>query len=128
MIYRFAPTHGLIAVRGRLVGPTGFTSVRLALDTGAIGTMLNTATLLSVGYDLSQGLTPTTLTTAGNLVPASKFVVQSFTALGRTAQNFELIVHTLPHHSALDGLLGLDFLRDHVLTIDFQNGEITLTP
>src|SRR5262245_41222303 len=128
MTYRFAPLHGLIAVRGLLAGPNGLIGVRLALDTGAIGTILNEATLLSVGYDLSRGLKPTTLTTAGSLGPSSKFVVKSFSALGRTAQDFELIVHTLPHHSALDGLLGLDFLRDQVLTIDFQNGEITLTP
>lgn len=34
---------------------------------------------------------------------------------------------SLPAGASFDGLFGLDFLRGHVLTIDFQQGQITLT-
>jgi hypothetical protein len=47
--------------------------------------------------------------------------------LGQERQNFTVIAYTLPPTATIDGLLGLDFFRNHVLTIDFQNGEITLT-
>jgi hypothetical protein len=32
----------------------------------------------------------------------------------------------MPAAAAVSGLLGLDFLRDHVLTVDFPAGLITL--
>ena len=32
----------------------------------------------------------------------------------------------IPADAGVDGLLGLDFLRGHVLTLDFRGGIITL--
>jgi hypothetical protein len=37
-----------------------------------------------------------------------------------------VLSHALPPTTGIDGLLGLDFLRGSVLTIDFQNGQIDL--
>ena len=37
-----------------------------------------------------------------------------------------MIGHALPKNSGVDGMIGLDFLQNHVLTIDFQVGRITL--
>jgi hypothetical protein len=37
-----------------------------------------------------------------------------------------MVCHTLPPSASIDGLLGLDFLRDRRLTIDFRTGQITL--
>jgi hypothetical protein len=128
MTYRFAHTRGPIIVPAQLVGPSGVTVVRLGVDTGSGGTILNPTFLTGVGYDLTTGLTATTLVTAGGPVAASYLTVSSLTALGRTARNYQIAVHALPHGATIDGLLGLDFFRDHVLTIDFQNGEISLTP
>jgi hypothetical protein len=34
--------------------------------------------------------------------------------------------HDLPLEANVDGLLGLDFVRDQVLTIDFRTGTIDL--
>ena len=36
------------------------------------------------------------------------------------------MAHTLPAGALVSGLLGLDFLRDQVLTIDFRAGQVTL--
>ena len=35
--------------------------------------------------------------------------------------------YTLPASASVSGLLGLDFLRNRVLTLDFRAGQITLT-
>jgi hypothetical protein len=37
-----------------------------------------------------------------------------------------VVVHTVPSATRIDGLLGLDFLRDRRLISDFRAGEITL--
>jgi hypothetical protein len=37
-----------------------------------------------------------------------------------------VIGHALRTNSGVDGLLGLGFLRNHVLTIDFRAGQIDL--
>lgn len=42
MSYRFAPREGLIIVPTRVFGPAGDAIVRLALDTGATRTLINT--------------------------------------------------------------------------------------
>ncbi len=48
------------------------------------------------------------------------------TALGRQRALFSVLVHTLPASPMIDGLLGLDFLRGEILTIDFRAGTLTL--
>jgi hypothetical protein len=37
-----------------------------------------------------------------------------------------VLAHTLPVSASVHGLLGLDFLRDGVLTIDFVAGQVSL--
>jgi hypothetical protein len=57
----------------------------------------------------------------------TRLPVDKIEALGQERLNFSVIAHTLPPSASVDGVLGLDFMRSHVLTLDFQNGEITLT-
>ena len=51
MTYTFDPTQGLIIVPVRLFGPTGNMIVRLALDTGATSTLINSEIIVLLGYD-----------------------------------------------------------------------------
>jgi hypothetical protein len=51
-----------------------------------------------------------------------------FAALGDVRTNFPALSHRFPPGIAHDGVLGLDFLRGNILTIDFVKGEITLAP
>ena len=53
MSIRFDPSGGLIIVSAELIGPTGAAILRLALDTGATGTLINSSMLVAVGYDLA---------------------------------------------------------------------------
>ena len=47
----FDPQQGLIIVRAELWGPNGSGVLRLALDTGATGTVVNVGLLVALGYD-----------------------------------------------------------------------------
>ncbi len=51
MSYRFDLQEKLIVVPARLSGPAGDTIVRLALDTGATSTLINTEVMVLLGYD-----------------------------------------------------------------------------
>jgi hypothetical protein len=66
--------------------------------------------------------------TASQLVQAFRLSVQSLTALGQTRGNFSVAAHNLPAKASVDGVLGLDFFRGQILTLDFLKGEITLAP
>ena len=51
MSFSFDPHQGLIIVQAELDGPSGSVVLRLALDTGATGTLINVGMLVSIGYD-----------------------------------------------------------------------------
>jgi hypothetical protein len=55
------------------------------------------------------------------------FALTRFSVLGQHQFIFPVAGPTLPSGSDIDGLLGLDFLRDQNLNIDFRLGQLTLT-
>jgi hypothetical protein len=56
-----------------------------------------------------------------------RLVLRRFTSLGQDRLDFPVLSHALSPVSGIDGLLGLDFLRGQVLTLDFRGGLITLS-
>jgi predicted aspartyl protease len=67
MTYTFDPAGSLIVVWAGVSGPTGMVSVRLALDTGATGVIIDPFSLTHIGYDLTALPFSTTLNTATDL-------------------------------------------------------------
>lgn len=66
-----------------------------------------------------------TIATVRGLIPCSEYRLSLFSALGVEKTDFEaasLDFRTM----SFDGVLGKDFFRDRVLTIDFRNGTIDL--
>jgi hypothetical protein len=96
------------------------------LDTGATTSLVNIKALLYLGFDPNQPLRGLRMATGSSVGIAPVFGLTRFSALGQHRFLFPVIGHTLPTASTVDGLLGLDFLRDQVLTIDFRTGQITL--
>ena len=100
--------------------------VRLALDTGATRTLVNVAPLLVVGYTPEQASELIFVTTGSGVEHVPCLPVLSISALGRTRQDFSVLAHTLPQSAKIDGVLGLDFLRQGRLCIDFDLGHLTI--
>ena len=123
----FNAQHGLIIIQVTLYGPTGDAQAYLALDTGATSTVVGKQILVSIGYDPDAQPKTVQMTTGSGVESAARITVDKVEALDEERQNFSVIAHTLPPTASVDGVLGLDFLRNHVLTLDFQKGEITLT-
>jgi hypothetical protein len=54
--------------------------------------------------------------------------VARFAAFGIVQSDFPVLWLPLPPAVRVDGLLGLDFFRGLVLTLDFARGQISLRP
>ncbi len=100
--------------------------LNLALDTGATGTVVSQKRLVELGYDLNDSEDEMFITTGSGLISVPKIRIGKLTALGKVKENLSVIAHDLPPTASVDGILGLDFLRENVLTIDFVQGFIEL--
>jgi len=122
----FQPRSGPILIKAEVSGPTGATNITLLLDTGATTTSLSIAILRYVGYEPSASTDRITLTAGFGRATVPRLMLNRLTALGRHAIGLRVVAHDLPPEAGVDGLLGLDFVRDQALTIDFRAGRITL--
>ena len=66
------------------------------------------------------------LTSATRVERVSLIVIPEIEVLGMIAKNVEVVIKNLPKESAVEGLLGLSFLKHFKLTIDFKKGELSL--
>lgn len=126
MSFRFNPREGLIVVSTSVEGPTGCAVLRLALDTGATSTLINVGLLVAIGYDPAVAPTRVEMTTGSGIEFTPRLTVAKMTALGHSRTGFPVLGHTLPPSAGVDGLLGLDFFRNRILTVDFREGRISL--
>jgi predicted aspartyl protease len=126
MSFSFNPGRGPISVEAEFSGPTGRLDLRLLLDTGATTTVIDPTLLVSVGYDPDASTDRVPVAMGSGVVSAPRLVLNRLTALGQHRIGLLVLASTLPPAAGADGLLGLDFLRGHVLTLDFQSGLISL--
>jgi hypothetical protein len=118
----FNPKEGLIVVPTRLWGPNGDTLVRLALDTGATGSVLNWDVVVLLGYDPATVPERVQMTTGSGVEFVPRIVIEKIEAIRQERRNFPILCHTMPPSTTVDGVLGLDFFRGYRLVLDFRMG------
>ena len=79
-----------------------------------------------LGYDPVASTRRIPLTTVSGEEIAPIITMDSISVLGKPVRNVDVICHDLPPTSRVDGLLGLSYLRNFKLTLDFKNGLLTL--
>jgi hypothetical protein len=127
MTSRFELNSPLLILEADIVGPVRVVTVRLVLDTGASQTMIRPRSLVAAGYN------PATTTRRGNIRSATGgstapiLDVSAISCLGRVRTKLPVLAHDPPPTVVYDGLLGLDFFRGLVLTLDFARGRISLS-
>ena len=124
MSFTFDPESGLVVVNAEISGPSGAAVLRVALDTGASRTLINAAILTATGYDPALAPERFQVTTGSGIEYVPRVFIDEMSALGQKRSAFPVLCHTLPPSAGVDGVLGVDFLREQVLTIDFRNGTI----
>lgn len=118
--------RGLVIVSARIYGPSGDTLARLAVDTGAVTTVVRPGILASVGYDLSAAPEQVRLISASGIVTVPRLLADRVAALNQERMYLPILGHALPPAAGIDGVLGLDFFRGRRLTVNFRRGQVTL--
>ena len=126
MSVSFNPHTGLVLVDAELEGPYGTVALRMALDTGATRTSINTGLLLAVGCDPTFATQHAQVTTGSGVQLIPLVPIRRLSSLGQHRTGITVLGHTLPPSANIDGVLGLDFLRGLELTINFRTGIIDL--
>lgn len=126
MTLSFDPTAGLIVVPVRLTGPAGDCVAHLALDTGATRTLVNWSVAVLLGFDPAAAEERFQIVTGSGVEYSPQVTVDSIEALDVRLERFNVLCHTLPPGTTVDGVLGLDFLRDGRLIIDMAKVLVSL--
>lgn len=103
--------------------------LRLALYTAATHTTINSNVLYLSGYDLKNSKGEYEIETANGLIFVERYDIAQLECLGIIKTNFEVQVYDFLTHgitSDYDGVIGLDFLKEHKLCIDMVKGEISV--
>ncbi len=121
---KFNPEDYIIVVNSKISAKHNAIA-RLVLDTGASFVVLPWKLALGIGISIDPNKTiQTTTATAVETVP--KIVIPEMSVLGKKAKNVEAIIKDLPTDSPVDGLLGLSFLKNFNLKINFKKGQLSL--
>ena len=98
----------------------------LILDTGASYTQLPWRILHAVGSDPKPGARVLRVVTISGVEVPSVSRVKRLHALGKSVDNLEVLCQDLPPEARVDGLMGLNFLRNFDVAIRFKEGIIEI--
>ncbi len=115
---------------GSLIVPVNLNNqknVRLILDTGATMTVLSTDVAIELGLTSDSESQVATVNTAGGPVQVNLTRVESMGINGAKAKNVVVAIHDLPDvQPGIDGLLGMSFLNNFLVTLDANQGQLQL--
>lgn len=100
--------------------------LRLALDTGCSRTIIPFEIAEAIGCNPAGSSKRTRIITGSGIEIAPVVTLKSIKTLGKVVQDLEVACHDLPEEGFVDGLLGLDFLKNFKFTVDFEKGIIEL--
>lgn len=115
-----------IVLDGLVSGPEVRKMVQFLLDTGASITMLPKKVLHRIGSDVEiiQGSIP--IETAGGTINVDIYRIGSLEILGMAVKDMNVAGYDLPVETRIEGLLGLDYLKNFKFTLDFPYGKLMI--
>jgi hypothetical protein len=119
--------EGDVIIVNAIIG--GKFELRLALDTAATHTTIDSNVLYFSGYELKNSKGEKEVETSNGIIVVELYDIEEVSSLGILRTNFEVQVYDFLAHnisSDYDGVIGLNFLKEHKFCIDMRNGEITI--
>lgn len=116
----------VIIVNASLQGKYKF---RLALDTAATHTTIDSNVLYFSGYELKNSKGEQEIETSNGIIIVETYDVKQLECLGIVKDKFEVQVYDFLAHgitSDYDGVIGLNFLKENKFCIDIIKGEISV--
>lgn len=123
--FTFDPKASSIILRAVVEGEIA-RLVSLILDTGSSFTHLPWRVIQAIGYDPGTSKEKVKVVTPSGVEFPPKVKVKRIRALGKSIENVEVLCHDLPPEAKVDGLLGLNFLRNFNIAIRFKEGVIEI--
>jgi len=123
----FDPHSPVIVITSTFIGVNDKRKkINMALDTGATYTMVPWDIAEVLGYKPDLSKERIELITASGVERAPLITLNSISVSDKKAGNVKVVVHDLPQKSYVDGLLGLSFLRNFKISLDFRNGILEI--
>lgn len=126
MKYSFDPDTPIIVVEANLKGEKVTERLKMALDTGVTYTMIPWKAAEILGLKPEMPGEKVDITTASGVQSVPLVVVNSLSLGTMSIEDTEVVVHDLPERSHVDGLLGLSFLRNFKICMDFKEGVLEI--
>ena len=108
---------------------TGNYRFKLAFDTAATHTTIDSNALFVSGYQLKDSVGETEIETSNGIVIVELYNIQNFDCLGIKKQELQVQVYDFAAHgvnSEYHGMVGLNFLKDHRFCVDMIKEKITI--
>ncbi len=123
-IYRVESFHSLMTVKAYVKGPEAVAYPKMLVDTGSLYTIIAQEILEYVGCSPAQAKERRRIVTASGYEILPFVKIEQFSCLGLLVKDCSVIAHTLPSGTYVNGLLGMDFLRQFHIEIKPFSGEI----
>ena len=121
------PTDEDVIILNATIG--GKFKFRLALDTAATHTTIDSNVLYFSGFELKNSKGEQEIEKSNGIIVVETYDVDYLECLGITKTDFEVQVYDFLAHgisSDYDGVIGLNFLRDHKFCVDILKSEISV--
>lgn len=122
----FDPKKRVVWLEVQVFGPAGRGACRFILDTGSPVTVISTSVIDSLGYSARMGTTRSQLIGIEGAQEGYRLRIEQLQTLGLDVQDREVFCHDFDERLGVDGLIGMDLLEGHVLTLDCVQGTVTL--
>lgn len=122
--FPFNPKQSLILCHVELVSRTVELSLKMAVDTGATYTMIPMEAAVALGCHPAHARRRIEITMGSGVEFVPIVIVPTLRAFGVAVTRLPVICHNLPTPSPVEGLLGLNFLTQAHLIIDFSANVI----
>ena len=124
--FDFPTDEDVIIVNASIEGKFKF---RLALDTAATHTTIDSNVLYFSGYELKNSKGEQEIETSNGIIVVETYNIAHLECLGIIKTDFEVQVYDFLAHgitSDYDGVIELNFLREHKFCIDILKGEVSV--
>lgn len=123
---RFDPKAGLLVFLCT-IEYQDIRTILLALDTGSSFTIIRESALRSIGYSLESINEFVTFGDASQTHLVPKVTLKSLSLGDAKIGHIEALAYTMPEEYGIHGIIGLNFLRHFKLSLEFEQGILTLS-
>lgn len=120
----YRPRERIVWLDVGIHGPLGARWYNFVLDTGSPVTVVDPGVVDELGYGAAMGKAIRTFWSIGGSQAGYSLDVQCLEVMGLLLEQCEVVCQDLPRELGVDGLIGMDLLEGHVLTLDGVGGHL----